>query len=874
MAYYSSEPWVDPEYDKSFLSEKIGPTSNTTHPTIRRKGLKTFPSSKFIVPENPMGNGQDFPDFHNTWESPYAPGYNKPLEKPKFDKDATIQSATSSGISVPCGFAFLGCEYKSSNSRGDWTSHTLSHLKDVPPLHVSICHVPQCPFVGQANEHPKNVWSDRLDHCWSHFIAGHPLEEFLQKNRLLYSQGTLRAYRYGSSTENGNVFRKLATLREGVVCEDTKKKRMLYPKIEPQVEDIREKSLVRHGHSQLVKAPPKRALSPRKSLPYDYGKDMKYEVPWSTRQSVPSESLFSTTESYRSVNGKSVATSEFFLDSASIPDSVSEILSVANLTLEEPHETTQTISADHDVIMESQGECLTPEESDKAAPISSPASARTSIMESTCSEDETDWDGESSEGSAAAFQDAVEDQLLVKHKLTSAQADLVNRLMKEFWVLFHQRWKARTNQHGAAQSETSNTTTATATATSSSSMLPPTGWASVKAMKRSRSNEDGDSENERDRPSKRKGKEPASIDASEVALRYACPYRKHNPRKYSVQAWRRCALTPHTSVARVKAHLYKYHTIHQCPRCKNLFPDITGLEEHTLAPDSCLVQEAEQVDGITTKLRQQLQDRRKAFPGQTESDRWIQIFKIIFQPGEGDEIPDPYFEDVRDTEPEPPLSPESRVFAEYEGHFRRELPRHFQHILETTIISEMQPIEGRIRQQFMAMLEEAQNRTLSSFRARFRPAETPLDGEGMSSTQQGESYSEMLEASHRPLSGVNFDSLSVFNISDPVPDPLSVKDDNLQDSAYISDPPQASSPEDNASWNMVSAVSDHGSKPSQDASDPEYHGYSELQDLDFSRAPVDDFLVAHEASMENDPLLFDDVLWAQIDQEALHDVKG
>jgi hypothetical protein len=34
--------------------------------------------------------------------------------------------------------------------------------------------------------------------------------------------------------------------------------------------------------------------------------------------------------------------------------------------------------------------------------------------------------------------------------------------------------------------------------------------------------------------------------------KFACPYRKRDPRKYCVQFWRPCALTPQDTVARVK----------------------------------------------------------------------------------------------------------------------------------------------------------------------------------------------------------------------------------------------------------------------------------------------------------------------------------
>jgi hypothetical protein len=38
----------------------------------------------------------------------------------------------------------------------------------------------------------------------------------------------------------------------------------------------------------------------------------------------------------------------------------------------------------------------------------------------------------------------------------------------------------------------------------------------------------------------------------EDTAKFACPYRKRDPRKYCVQFWRSCALTPQDTVARVK----------------------------------------------------------------------------------------------------------------------------------------------------------------------------------------------------------------------------------------------------------------------------------------------------------------------------------
>jgi hypothetical protein len=45
------------------------------------------------------------------------------------------------------------------------------------------------------------------------------------------------------------------------------------------------------------------------------------------------------------------------------------------------------------------------------------------------------------------------------------------------------------------------------------------------------------------------------------------------------------------------------------------------------------------MDGITRKMKLLLQCKRKAFPGQTEAERWKQVYQILFPLDE--EAPDP-----------------------------------------------------------------------------------------------------------------------------------------------------------------------------------------------------------------------------------------
>ncbi|KAG4411122.1 hypothetical protein IFR04_015747 [Cadophora malorum] len=65
------------------------------------------------------------------------------------------------------------------------------------------------------------------------------------------------------------------------------------------------------------------------------------------------------------------------------------------------------------------------------------------------------------------------------------------------------------------------------------------------------SDHDADSDEDKNRKRSRTPKKDVPPGKNDCQ-KFACPYRKHNPRKYNVQSWRTCALTPHENVARVK----------------------------------------------------------------------------------------------------------------------------------------------------------------------------------------------------------------------------------------------------------------------------------------------------------------------------------
>jgi hypothetical protein len=169
-------------------------------------------------------------------------------------------------------------------------------------------------------------------------------------------------------------------------------------------------------------------------------------------------------------------------------------------------------------------------------------------------EDETDWEEDNditnaeltsrlSLSNALTWMARRLEELLLGPLLADHQQKLVNRLMGEFWEFI-------------AMNTTMHTQTNEISSTSNTS--PPTGRTAATTSKgklKGRSRDDIDDENpenEDTRGFKRPKLTNSSSSSMAVSMLFACPYRKHDPRKYNIHDWSTCALTPHRSVARVK----------------------------------------------------------------------------------------------------------------------------------------------------------------------------------------------------------------------------------------------------------------------------------------------------------------------------------
>ena len=159
----------------------------------------------------------------------------------------------------------------------------------------------------------------------------------------------------------------------------------------------------------------------------------------------------------------------------------------------------------------------------------------------SCLEDGWALQQHTEQSHSAAFADIL--QNLEPPQLRCEKAGLVERLMEDFWARFESELSKNLRQHGAPA--TSNS--------SSDSGLTSKGSSQLGSTKRRRKTSDGQEENDdQERGHKRPNNNETAPDMSERQERFACPYRKHNPKKYGLEGWGPCVLTGHQDMSRVK----------------------------------------------------------------------------------------------------------------------------------------------------------------------------------------------------------------------------------------------------------------------------------------------------------------------------------
>jgi hypothetical protein len=79
---------------------------------------------------------------------------------------------------------------------------------------------------------------------------------------------------------------------------------------------------------------------------------------------------------------------------------------------------------------------------------------------------------------------------------------------------------------------------------------------------------------------------------------------------------------------------------------------------------------------------------------------------------------------VKDREESQLQSSDSRELSRYDEYLRRELPRYFRGVLETTVRGEVQSIEARLRGELESLLDEARNHAIFDYNAMLSSSST------------------------------------------------------------------------------------------------------------------------------------------------------
>ncbi|KAH6711546.1 hypothetical protein BKA61DRAFT_693306 [Leptodontidium sp. MPI-SDFR-AT-0119] len=295
--------------------------------------------------------------------------------------------------------------------------------------------------------------------------------------------------------------------------------------------------------------------------------------------------------------------------------------------------------------------------------------------------------------SIAECQDGKLDRMrqdLLQSVLDARRQALVVKIMDEFWQIWDSDWSPGITQCASQPPSSPGDVRAPQPIVCSS--------AAGTARQQKRQGQDSDERDENDgndddfprRPTKR------TLLSGKLSSRkkFACPFRKYNPVKYSINDYYTCALTGHDTISRLKSHLYRVHsTPPYCRRCWKTFGNEGQLEAHATAPKEMICDSTlgEEPEGVTPKQAEKLRSRAHPYANQSEHDRWESIYKILFSHIEADNIPSPYFEEPREQVPQ---TPTSQALQQYESYVHNTVPVRFQSLVEAAVRDMMEPVEA------------------------------------------------------------------------------------------------------------------------------------------------------------------------------------
>lgn len=220
---------------------------------------------------------------------------------------------------------------------------------------------------------------------------------------------------------------------------------------------------------------------------------------------------------------------------------------------------------------------------------------------------------------------------VTRRTLTQATMKTIDIIMRKIEV--HLRYAAYMQCNGGRSTNASSSNATTSQQSSRKASSQSNG-------KRKSRSDDTTPPNDDDQDSgsnKRRRGSHATIESSEMATRFACPFYKHEPHRF--RSRRTCPGPGWPTVHRMKEHLYRAHgqSIY-CPRCYGTFDKENDLSNH-LRSAQCSVTEPQPIDGIDRETLAILRKRSPAF--RLEEDKWRDVYHLLFPEVALEDIPSP-----------------------------------------------------------------------------------------------------------------------------------------------------------------------------------------------------------------------------------------
>ncbi|KAK4195303.1 hypothetical protein QBC40DRAFT_289321 [Triangularia verruculosa] len=212
------------------------------------------------------------------------------------------------------------------------------------------------------------------------------------------------------------------------------------------------------------------------------------------------------------------------------------------------------------------------------------------------------------------------------------------------------------------------------------------------------------------------GQRPGSSLSKRSSLstkKFACPFRKHDPQKYSLQEHEVCAVRSWGTISRLKEHLYRRHYKIHCQRCKQTFGDFRELADHEMSPQGCVVVHAPPPCDISTIQEKQLKSRKHNAKRKTDEEKWVEIYQLLFP---NEDIPSSPYPEVVDDMGQ--ISSETQSSMHFQHFLLRTLPALFSQMAEEQIGRPIAPHEALRMDTIPTLIEGSLQKAFSEWEAR------------------------------------------------------------------------------------------------------------------------------------------------------------